>query len=96
MSLARAVYQDNDIYLLDDPLSAVDAHVGKDIFNNVIGKGGLLEHKVTSIFYDIYIHMQMRLCVDIYARITLSKFLYYGFLYWNQFVCLYFCLTTNS
>lgn len=28
----RAVYQDADIYLLDDPLSAVDAEVGKHLF----------------------------------------------------------------
>lgn len=35
MSLARAVYQDCDVYLLDDPLSAVDAHVGKHLFEKV-------------------------------------------------------------
>ena len=46
VSLARAVYQDADVYLLDDPLSAVDAHVGKHIFNEVIGPEGLLKHKV--------------------------------------------------
>ncbi|KAK5646965.1 hypothetical protein RI129_005429 [Pyrocoelia pectoralis] len=36
INLARAVYQDADIYLLDDPLSAVDAHVGKELFDRCI------------------------------------------------------------
>ncbi|KJH41098.1 ABC transporter, ATP-binding protein [Dictyocaulus viviparus] len=38
VSLARAVYSNADIILLDDPLSAVDSHVGKHIFDNVICK----------------------------------------------------------
>lgn len=46
VSLARAVYCNSDIYLFDDPLSAVDAHVGKHIFENVIGPKGLLKDKV--------------------------------------------------
>ena len=46
VSLARAVYQDSDIYFLDDPLSAVDAHVGKHIFDRVIGPQGMLKNKV--------------------------------------------------
>ena len=50
MSLARAVYQDSDIYLLDDPLSAVDSHVGKHIFDNVLGPQGMLKDKVVSVF----------------------------------------------
>ena len=49
VSLARAVYQDADIYLFDDPLSAVDAHVGKHIFNNVIGPQGILKNKVNTM-----------------------------------------------
>jgi ABC-type multidrug transport system fused ATPase/permease subunit len=32
IQLARAVYQDCDIYLLDDIFSAVDAHTGSSIF----------------------------------------------------------------
>lgn len=45
VSLARAVYCDRAVYLLDDPLSAVDAHVGKHIFDHVIGPQGLLKDK---------------------------------------------------
>lgn len=32
MCVCRAVYQDADVYLLDDPLSAVDAEVAKHLF----------------------------------------------------------------
>ena len=45
VSLARSVYSDADIFLLDDPLSAVDAHVGKHIFKNVVGPDGMLSNK---------------------------------------------------
>ncbi|KAL0984010.1 hypothetical protein UPYG_G00135860 [Umbra pygmaea] len=45
VSLARAVYNEADVYLLDDPLSAVDAHVAKHIFDQVIGPDGALKGK---------------------------------------------------
>ncbi|KAF9392817.1 Canalicular multispecific organic anion transporter 2, partial [Podila verticillata] len=45
VSLARAAYQDADIYLLDDPLSAVDAHVDQHLWQNLIGPEGLLKDK---------------------------------------------------
>ncbi|KAB5584398.1 hypothetical protein PHYPO_G00107090 [Pangasianodon hypophthalmus] len=43
VNLARAVYQDADIYLLDDPLSAVDAEVGRHLFDHCIC--GILKKK---------------------------------------------------
>ncbi|CAL6068134.1 Xenobiotic-transporting_ATPase / Multidrug resistance-associated protein [Hexamita inflata] len=59
ISLARAIYNDADIYLLDDPLSAVDAHVGKRIWNEVIigylqqfGKTVLIASHQTHYFKD--------------------------------------------
>uniref|UniRef100_A0A673BAH3 ATP-binding cassette, sub-family C (CFTR/MRP), member 2 n=1 Tax=Sphaeramia orbicularis TaxID=375764 RepID=A0A673BAH3_9TELE len=45
VSLARAAYSEADIYLLDDPLSAVDSHVGKHLFDKVIGPNGILKDK---------------------------------------------------
>ena len=35
MAIARAVYNDSDIYVFDDPLSALDAYVGMNLFNQV-------------------------------------------------------------
>uniref|UniRef100_A0A4W2FZS7 Multidrug resistance-associated protein 4 n=1 Tax=Bos indicus x Bos taurus TaxID=30522 RepID=A0A4W2FZS7_BOBOX len=45
VSLARAVYQDADIYLLDDPLSAVDAIVSRHLFEQCVRQA--LKEKIT-------------------------------------------------
>lgn len=44
VNLARAVYKEADIYLLDDPLSAVDTQVGKHMFDECIA--GFLKDKI--------------------------------------------------
>ncbi|XP_044494172.1 putative ABC transporter C family member 15 isoform X2 [Mangifera indica] len=43
IQIARAIYQDADIYLLDDPFSAVDAHTGSQLFKECLM--GLLKDK---------------------------------------------------
>ncbi|XP_054154781.1 multidrug resistance-associated protein 1-like [Oppia nitens] len=46
VSLARAVYSGADLYLLDDPLSAVDSHVAKHIVRKVLdSRTGILSNK---------------------------------------------------
>ncbi|KAG9064520.1 Multidrug resistance-associated protein 1 [Linnemannia hyalina] len=45
VSLARAAYADADIYLLDDPLSAVDAHVDRHLWKHLLGPEGMLKDK---------------------------------------------------
>ena len=41
IQLARALYQNADIYLLDDPFSAVDAHTATSLFNVSIISAGV-------------------------------------------------------
>ena len=45
VSLARAAYAFPDILLFDDPLSAVDPHVAKEIFDKLISDKSLLKSK---------------------------------------------------
>ncbi|XP_012944861.1 canalicular multispecific organic anion transporter 2, partial [Aplysia californica] len=59
VSVARAVYSQAQVYLLDDPLSAVDSHVGKHIFKHVIGHSGLLKGK-TRILVTHGLHLLPR------------------------------------
>lgn len=56
VALARAVYANKDIMLLDDPLSAVDQHVGSALFNNLL-KGYLKDKAILFINNQIqYLH----------------------------------------
>ena len=53
ISMARAAYADADLYIMDDPLSAVDVHVGKHIFANCI-TGDLLT-KLHAAAVNLYV-----------------------------------------
>lgn len=57
VSLARALYARADIYLLDDPLSAVDAHVGRHLFDHVLGPDGLLKNKARILVTHAISHL---------------------------------------
>ncbi|XP_072140709.1 ATP-binding cassette sub-family C member 2-like [Dermacentor andersoni] len=49
ISLARAAYHDSSVYILDDPLSALDANVSTAVFNGLLGRKGLLSNKTRLI-----------------------------------------------
>ncbi|KAF3610074.1 hypothetical protein DY000_02048096 [Brassica cretica] len=60
IQLARAVYQDYDVYFLDDVFSAVDAHTGSDIFKNCV-RGGLKGKTVLLVTHQVdFLHNVMR------------------------------------
>lgn len=52
IQLARAVYQDCDIYLLDDVFSAVDAHTGSDIFKECV-RGTLRDKTIILVTHQV-------------------------------------------
>ncbi|KAI5428153.1 Multidrug resistance-associated protein 7, variant 2, partial [Lathyrus oleraceus] len=52
IQLARALYQDADIYLLDDPFSVVDAHTATNLFNEYIMEG-LAEKTVLLVTHQV-------------------------------------------
>merc|ERR550519_1464188 len=59
VSVARAVYAKADVYFLDDPLSAVDSHVGKHIFDRVIGPEGCLRNTTRILVTHNVTHLPM-------------------------------------
>lgn len=57
VNLARAVYKNANIYLLDDPLSAVDTHVGRHLFDEVMGPTGYLaKQQATRVLVTHQVH----------------------------------------
>lgn len=57
INFARALYRKADIYLIDDPLSAVDTHVQSHLFNNCIGPTSFLAREnATRILITHQVH----------------------------------------
>ncbi|KAF9610708.1 hypothetical protein IFM89_024405 [Coptis chinensis] len=52
IQLARAVYQDCDIYLLDDVFSAVDAHTGSELFKECV-RGALKNKTILLVTHQV-------------------------------------------
>ncbi len=57
IALARAVYSDADFYIMDDPLSAVDVHVGRHIFDNCIS-GMPYSHRVSLLGNSLFCNFE--------------------------------------
>ncbi|KAJ2916152.1 hypothetical protein MD484_g4261, partial [Candolleomyces efflorescens] len=55
VSLARAAYSKSEIVLLDDPLSAVDAYVGKAILDDCLLKGPLADRTRILVTHSLHV-----------------------------------------
>jgi ATP-binding cassette subfamily C (CFTR/MRP) protein 1 len=58
VSLARAIYARADLTLLDDTLAALDSHVGRHVFDHVIGPNGLLASKARILVTHSVAHVR--------------------------------------
>lgn len=80
INLARALYRDSDIYLLDDPLSAVDIHVSKHLFDKCIN--GYLANKTRILVTHQVHHLKDADHIVILNNVSLICFLFF-----SVFIC---------
>ncbi|KAJ3923547.1 ABC protein [Lentinula edodes] len=64
ISIARALYSNAEVFLFDDPLSAVDAHVGRALFHGAIGP--LIQERKTVILVTHSMHI-LPYCDRVYS-----------------------------
>ncbi|KAF4576944.1 hypothetical protein EYR36_004928 [Pleurotus pulmonarius] len=55
VALARAAYSDTDIAILDDPISALDAHVGKAVLENCLLSGPLADRTRILVTHALHV-----------------------------------------
>ena len=105
VSLARAAYEPGDFVLLDDPLSAVDATVGKHIFDKLLSRrtGLLRESSILLVTHQLQflprcdtIAVMADGEVEHYGRLVLFSVLlllfFFVFFCFFLFLFLFFCL----
>lgn len=83
INLARAVYRQADIYLLDDPLSAVDTHVAKHLYDECIN--GYLGNKTRILVTHQVQHLKDADHIVILNNV--SKFIQLTVLFNNMYPC---------
>ena len=84
ISLARSIYHTADIYLLDDPLSAVDVRVGKEIFEKCI-RGLLREKLVLMVTHQLNYVKQCDHVIIMKEGIIIANGTYSGVVEENEF-----------
>ena len=68
VSLARCIYSGRDLYLLDDPLSALDAHIGAHVFSKCFSsQGGYLRGR-TRVLVLNYLHYLQHVDYVVYLQ----------------------------
>lgn len=72
VNLARAVYADADLYLLDDPLSAVDTHVGHHLFEQCIRE--FLKNKTRILVTHQLQYLRQADSIIVINRVSISLF----------------------
>lgn len=72
VALARAIYADADVLLLDDPLSALDAHVGAEVFRRCMGPGGVLRNR-TTVLVTNHLHVLPEANLVVFLQAGLVK-----------------------
>ncbi len=70
INLARCLYVDADIYLMDDPLSAVDTHVGRHLFDKAVN--GFLHDKIR-----VLVTHQLQYLKDVNQILVLKGVIYF-------------------
>ncbi|PAV81687.1 hypothetical protein WR25_04720 [Diploscapter pachys] len=73
LALARALYQDCDIYLLDKPFANLDAPVARTIYEKTLGNNGILAKKTVILVTNLIHFTKYADCIHIMKAMSLKK-----------------------